>query len=328
MARYVAIFVLFLLIVGVAGSAFVVDEREQVIITQFGKPVPRSADGSFFGKAVEAGGGAITKAGLHFKIPVIQKVRRFDRRFLEWDGERNQLPTKDKRFIFVDTYARWQIIDPLKYFERLRDEQGARRRLDDILDGETRNAIANYNLVEAVRTSNRQPEEGDVVTEETSVLEPIDAGREKIRLEILEKAQSRTSDLGIEILDVQFKRINYAEKDVRKALEDRMIAERQRIAARYRSEGEGEASRIRGEMERELSQIISEAYKTAEEIRGRADAEATRIYAEAYDQSRESREFYELLKTLETYKKTFDADTTVVLSTKGDFFRFLKKAGG
>lgn len=316
---------LFLLFV-LGGSIFVVDEREQAIITQFGKPVPRAADGSLFGEHEEMG--AITRAGLHFKLPFIQKVRRFDKRFLEWDGATNEIPTKDKRFIFVDTYARWQITDPLKFFERLRDEQGARRRLDDILDGETRNAIANYDLVEAVRTSNREVQEEGIEPEEATELEPISVGREKIRQEILRNAQTRTGDLGIEILDVQFKRINYAQDAVREALFNRMIAERKRIAARFRSEGEGEAARIRGEKEKEVRQILSEAYETSEEIRGDADAEATRIYAEAYDQSVDSRRFYELLQTLETYRSTFDPETTIILSSESEFYRFLKNSGG
>jgi len=327
MKKPFGLFLLIVFLLCLAGSIFVVDEREQVIVTQFGKPVPRAQNGSLFG-AVEEGKGAITKAGLHFKLPFLQKVRRFDKRFLEWDGSRNEIPTKDKRFIFVDTYARWQITDPLKFFERLRDEQGARRRLDDILDGETRNAIANYDLVEAVRTSNRKPEDEGVEPEEASELEEISIGREKIRQEILRNAQTRTGDLGIVILDVQFKRINYAQDSVREALYSRMIAERKRIAARFRSEGEGEAARIRGEKEREVKQITSEAYEESEEIRGRADAEATRIYAEAYDQSRDSRDFYSLLKTLESYESAFDEDMTVILSTDSEFFEYLKKSGG
>jgi modulator of FtsH protease HflC len=327
MKKTIGMFLLLVALFVLGSSIFVVDEREQVIVTQFGKPVPRAHDGSLFG-TLEEGRGAITKAGLHFKLPFFQKVRRFDKRFLEWDGARNEIPTKDKRFIFVDTYARWQITDPLKYFERLRDEQIARRRLDDILDGETRNAIANYNLVEAVRTSNRKPEEEGVELEEATVLEPIEIGREKIRQEILRNAQTRTGDLGIEILDVQFKRINYAQQSVQESLYSRMIAERKRIAARFRSEGEGEAARIRGEKEREMKQITSEAYRESEEIRGRADAEATRIYAEAYDQSRDSRDFYALLKTLETYQSSFDGETTVILSTDSEFFAYLKNSGG
>ncbi|MCB1056729.1 MAG: protease modulator HflC [Acidobacteria bacterium] len=296
----------------IAESAYVVDETEQVIITQFGKPV----------------GGKIDQAGLHWKLPFLQRVNRFDKRFLAWDGDRDEVPTKDKRFIWVDTYARWQITDPLLFFQRLRDLDGARLRLDDIIDGQTRDAIAKYDLVELVRTSNRDAQVDESEPEATAILAPIEVGRERIRQEILENARSKTSDLGIEILDIRFKRINYAEEKVRKALEDRMIAERQRIAARYRAEGDGEASRIRGEKERELKRILSEAYRTAEEIRGRADAQATSIYADAYDQSAQSREFYQFLRSLETFETTTDASTTLLLSTDGDFYRYLKSTGG
>ncbi|MCB1035164.1 MAG: protease modulator HflC [Acidobacteria bacterium] len=328
MKRPLLLFLALLAAFVLANSYFVVRETDQVIITMFGKPVPRSADGSLFAKPAEGEGIAITRAGLHMKLPFFQQVRRFDKRFLEWDGARNELPTKDKRFIFVDIYARWQITDPLKFLERLRDEDGARRRLDDILDGETRNAIAKYDLVEAVRTSNRTPEDAGQEPEEQGVLNPIQVGREQIRQEILTKAQSRTGDLGISILDVQFKRINYAEDEVRRAIENRMIAERQRIAARYRSEGDGAAARILGEREKEVQRILSEAYEKAEGIRGKADAEATRIYAEAYNGSADSRRFYELLKTFDTYRKTFDGETTLLLSTDADFFEYLKRSGG
>lgn len=293
-------------------SLYVVQETEQVIITQFGKPV----------------GEQINQAGLHWKLPFIEKVNRFDNRFLAWDGDKDEVPTKDKRFIWVDTYARWQITDSLLFFQRLRDLNGARLRLDDIIDGQVRDAIAGYNLVELVRTSNREPQVDESEPEESGILEEIRTGREEIRQEVLEKSRAKTEDLGIQILDIRFKRINYAEENVRRALEDRMIAERQRIAARYRSEGDGEASRIRGEKERELKRILSEAYRTAEEIRGRADAEATSIYADAYDQSLQARSFYEFLKSLETYEQTFDAETTLVLSTDGDFYSYLKSAGG
>lgn len=288
-------------------AAYVINEAEQAIITQFGAPV----------------GDPIETPGFHFKVPFIQEVHRFEKRFLEWDGEANQLPTRDKRFIWVDTYARWRISDPLKYFQRLRDERGAQTRLDDILDGETRNAIANHDLVEVVRSTNRTPELDESQTEEEKVeLVPIEVGREKIRQEILSKAQVRTQDLGIEILDVRLKRINYV-AEVQAKVFDRMIAERERIAARFRSEGEGEALRIEGQKERDLQQISSEAYKTAQEIKGKADAEATEIYAAAYNRSAESRELYEFLKTMETLEITIDGDTVLVFSSDGDFFRYL-----
>jgi modulator of FtsH protease HflC len=310
MIRILALVLLVVVLIGLMSTAFVVNEAEQVIITQFGKPV----------------GEPITEPGLHFKLPLLQEAHFFEKRFLEWDGEANQLPTRDKRFIWVDTYARWRISDPLLYFQRLQDERGAQTRLDDILDGETRNAIANHDLVELVRTTNREPEIDESQTvEERVTLEAIQYGRDKIRDEILTKAQGRTSDLGIEILDVRLKRINYV-ADVQQSVFDRMIAERERIAASYRSEGEGEALRILGEKERDLKQISSEAYRTAEEIHGKADARATEIYAKAYDRSADSRSFYEFLKSMETLESTADANTTLVLSTQGDFYRFLQKS--
>lgn len=296
-----------ILLMVVSSAVFVVQEPEQVIITQFGKPV----------------GDPITRPGLHFKLPMVQKVHRFDRRYLEWDGDPNQLPTRDKRFIWVNTYARWRISDPLLFFQRLRDERGAQTRLDDIIDGETRNAIAKYDLVEVVRSSNRTPQQSELLPEDATVLDPIKVGRDHIRREILTNAQKRTSDLGIEILDVQFKRINYV-AEVQQKVYERMIAERQRIADRFRSEGEGEASRIRGEMERELKRIQSGAYREAEVIKGRADSTATRIYAAAYDRSPQSREFFTLLRTLDAYRAAVDSATTMVLSTDGAFYRFLK----
>jgi membrane protease subunit HflC len=292
-----------------SGAFYTVQEFDQVIITQFGKPV----------------GDPIVTPGLKFKIPFVQTVNRFEKRFLEWDGDPNQLPTKDKRFIWVDTYARWRITDPLLFFQRLRDERGAQTRLDDILDGETRNAIAKYDVVEVVRSTNREAQLTEAEVEDETKLEMIKAGRGDIREEILRNAQSRTGDLGIEILDIQFKRINYVEEVQRKVYE-RMIAERKRIADRFRSEGQGEASRISGERERELLRIQSGAYKTAEEIKGRADAEATRIYADAYDSSTEARDFYGFLKTMESYAATIDADSRLVLSTDSDFYKYLKSS--
>lgn len=292
-----------------SGALFVVNEREQVIITQFGEPV----------------GEPIVTPGLKVKLPLIQEVHRFDKRFLEWDGDPNELPTRDKRFIWVDTYARWRITDPLKYFQRLRDERGAQTRLDDILDGETRNVIASHNLVEVVRSSNRTPEVDESSPEDTEQFEPIKDGREKIRLEILSKAQARTGDLGIEILDVQFKRINYTE-EVRERVYDRMIAERKRIAARFRSEGQGQANRILGEMDRDLKEIESKAYRQAQEIVGEADAEATGIYARAYSRNAESRQFYQFLKTMETLEETVDDSTTLLLGTDGEFYRFIESS--
>ncbi|MEZ4386011.1 MAG: protease modulator HflC [Candidatus Krumholzibacteriia bacterium] len=306
-SRFLILIVALIAVLAAFGSFYVVNEYEQVIITQFGEPI----------------GDPITTPGLKFKIPFVQKVNRFEKRFLEWDGDPNQLPTKDKRFIWVDTYARWRITDPLLYFQRLRDERGAQTRLDDILDGETRNAIASYDVVEVVRSTNREAQLAD--GEGEVQLERIEAGRNDIRLEILRNAQSRTGDLGIEILDIQFKRINYVE-EVQAKVYERMIAERRRIADRFRSEGQGEASRIGGERERELLRIQSGAYKTAQEIKGRADAEATRIYADAYDRSPQAREFYGFLKTMESYPATVDAGSQLILSTDSEFYKYIKSS--
>ncbi len=290
-------------------SAYIVNEKEQVIITQFGEPI----------------GDVKSEPGLYFKIPVIQKANYFDRRFLEWDGDVNQIPTGDKRFIFVDTYARWHIVDPLQFFRRLRDESGGQSRLDDILDGETRNAVASFDLLELVRSTNRTPEETEDVLEELDELQRIEVGRDRIEAIVLERANERTADLGIRVLDFRFKRIDYVD-DVRQRVFERMISERMRIAELFRSEGEGEARRINGEMERELNRIESEAFRTAEEIRGRAEAEATAIYAAAYNRNNQSRELYRFLRTLESYEKVFDDQTSVILSTDSDFFRYLKRA--
>jgi len=306
---WIALAVIVLLVI--TGTFYIVQETEQCIITQFGRPV----------------GDPVATPGLKVKLPFVQNVHRFDKRFLEWDGDPNQLPTKDKRFIWVNTYARWRISDPLLFFQRLRDERGAHSRLDDILDGETRNAIAKYNVVEVVRSTNREPVQAEMMLEDRVTLDPIVEGREMIRLEILEKAQSRTSDLGIEILDVQFKRINYVEEVQRKVYE-RMIAERKRIADRFRSEGEGEAMRIRGTKDRELLRIQSEAYRTAEEIRGDADARATSIYAAAYNRSADSRSFYEFLRTMESYPAALDDKSILVLTTDGDFYKYITDTDG
>lgn len=292
-----------------ANTIYVVNEPEQVIITQFGKPV----------------GDPISTPGLKVRTPFVQRVHRFDRRFLEWDGDPNQLPTRDKRFIWIDTYARWRITDPLLFFQRLQNERGAQTRLDDILDGETRNAIANHDLVEVIRSTNRQPQAIDLALEEQVTLEEIRAGRLDIQAQVLAAAQARTADLGIEILDVRFKRISYVE-EVRQKVYERMISERRRIADRFRSEGEGEARRISGERDRDLKEIQSEAYRQAQTIIGEADASATRIFADAYDRSPQSREFYEFLKTMETYRTTIDGKTRLILSTDSDFMRFLKSA--
>ena len=288
-------------------AAYTVNETEQVVITQFGNPI----------------GDPVTDPGLHFKVPFIQTLHFFDKRFLEWDGVANQVPTKDKRYIWVDTYARWRIIDALKFFQRLKDEDGAQTRLDDIIDGETRSSVARHDLVEVVRSTNRATEDIQFDSEEeAAILEEIEKGREGIIQEILERASGRVEDLGIELIDVRFKRINYVE-EVQRDVFARMIAERNRIAERFRSEGEGEAARIRGERERDLKRIQSEAYREAQEVRGKADGEATKIYAEAYNRDAS---FYAFTKSLETYEATADSKTTFILTTDSDLLRFLKDA--
>jgi len=304
MITYTLIAIAVVALLGISGTFFIVDETQQVIITQFGKPVRAP----------------ISTPGLKFKIPLMQKANYFDKRFLEWDGDKNQVPTRDKRFIWVDTYARWHITDPLLFFQRLLDERGAQSRLDDILDGETRNAIAKHDLIEVVRSTNRKfAISEDLGTEEADSVEDIQYGREKLTVEVLAAARKRTTDLGIEILDFRFKRIEYVE-EVRREVYSRMISERQRIAERFRSEGAGEAARIAGERDRELKVIESEAYRTAQEIRGRAEAEATDIYAAAY--SRDA-DFYRFLKSMETLKATLDEETTLVLSTNSEFLKYL-----
>jgi membrane protease subunit HflC len=287
-------------------AVFVVSETNQVIITQFGEPI----------------GGPINTAGLHLKAPFVQKTNYFEKRWLEWEGFPNQIPTKDKKYIWVETYARWRIHDPLVFFQRVRDERGAHSRLDDIVDGETRNAIAKYDLIEIVRSTNREFE----LTEESAILEvsemitKIGEGREKIAHIILEAASKITPQFGVELRDVRIKRVNYVD-EVQQKVFDRMIAERKRIAAKYRSEGDGKSAEIRGQKEKELKRIQSEAYRKVQEIKGKADAEATRIYAQAYSVDSE---FYQFLKTLEAYRTSLDSETWLVLSTDSEFLRFLR----
>ena len=295
-------------VLALSGAVYVVDETQQVIITQFGSPV----------------GGPVNTPGLHYKLPFIQRANFFNKRFLEWDGDSNQLPTRDKRFIHVDTYARWHITDPLLFFQRLRDERGAQSRLDDILDGETRNTIANHDLIEVVRSSNRDIAVGDELGEiaEGETVQDIEDGRDALASEVLAAAQTRTTDLGIEILDFRFKRINYVE-EVRREVYNRMISERLRIAEQFRSEGAGEAARISGEKERELRTISSEAYRQAQEIMGTADATAADVYAGAYNRDAD---FYRFVKTLEVYGETLRRNTTLLLGTDGEFLRFLESS--
>jgi membrane protease subunit HflC len=308
-SRYVLIIALVIVIIIVFSSAlYIVSEKNQVIITQFGEPI----------------GDAITSPGIHLKVPFIQKANYFEKRWLEWDGDANQIPTKDKKFIWVDTYARWRISDPLVFFQRVRDERGAQSRIDDVIDGETRNAVAKFDLIEIVRSSNREFE----LTEEIAILgiaeviPEIETGRERIAEIILEKSSEITPEFGVELKDVRIKRINYVEEVQRKVF-DRMIAERQRIASKYRSEGDGKSAEIRGEKEKELKRIQSGAYRTAQEIKGKADAEATRIYALAYNRDPE---FYQFMKTLDTYRASLDKETWLLLSTESEFLKYLRSS--
>ncbi|MEE3137909.1 MAG: protease modulator HflC [Acidobacteriota bacterium] len=300
------LFGLVLILVVLSSATYQVHETNQVIITQFGQPI----------------GDAKTEPGLHFKVPFIQKTNYFEKRFLEWDGSPNQVPTKDKRFIWVDTYARWRIVDPLRFFERLRDERGAQSRLDDILDGETRNSVARYDLIELVRSNNRNPDDVLVESEEeAAILEGIEMGRGNIAAEILATSAQRTEDFGIELLDLRLKRINYVE-EVQQDVFARMIAERQRIAEEFRSEGEGEAARIAGERDLELLRIQSEAYRAAEELRGVADGAATAVYGDAYNSDPD---FYAFTKSMETYEATMDSTTMFILGTDNELLRYLEQ---
>lgn len=286
-------------------SIFVIDPTEQVILTQFGKPV----------------GDPIEKEGLHFKLPFVQEVNRLDRRVLEWDGDSTPMQTKDKLFIQVDTYGRWQIVDPLQFFLRLRDERSAESRLDDILAGETLKAIARHELVEVVRSSNREPDDDLEVSTE---LKPIQIGRNKIEEQIRLQADKELEDLGIELLDLRFKRVNYKDQNVITEIHRRMASEREQIAEQIRSEGDEEASLILGKMDRELKEIESDGYKRVQEIQGQADAQATQIYANAFNKSADAVEFYEFTKTMEVYKQVIGSDTTMILSTDSDLFQYFK----
>jgi len=315
-AYTVGLLVVLLGLITLASSYYTVQETEQVIITQFGKP---SAN-------------AVTEAGLHFKAPFIHEVHVINKQILEWDGAKSEMPTRDKLYISVDTFARWRITRPLEYFRRLRDERSAQSRLDDILGSETRNAIAKHDLIEVIRTTkDRKPETDmaaiDAGTSNIGVLPPIKKGRKEIEREIQNAATAKLSEFGIELLDVRFKRINYNPSVVEKIYE-RMISERQQIASRFRSEGEGEAAKILGNKERDLSVIESGAYKAVEEIRGAADAKATSIYAAAYQTTPEARSLYEFVKTMETYDKIIGEGDTLVFSTRADPFRYLMDAAG
>ena len=308
MGKFFSAFIIIGIIVIVlvfGGVFYIVNESEQVVITQFGKPI----------------GDPVTTPGLKIKKPFLETANYFDKRFLAWDGEPKQVSTRDKRFININTYARWRISDPLQYAKRLFDESKALTRLGSVLEGATQNAIANHDLIELVRSSNREyignnEEDNEQSSKEKTI---IKNGRDELTREILNLAKESTKDLGIEILDFQFKRINYV-PEVRKKVYERMISERKRIAEEFRSQGAGQAARISGQKDRDLKEITSDAYRRSQEIKGRADAKAANIYAAAYNKDPS---FYRFMKTMEVYKKTLDKETVLVLSTDGEFLKYL-----
>lgn len=290
------------------GAAYTVDETEQVVVTQFGRII----------------GQPKTDPGLKFKVPFIQTANYFNKNLLEWDGDAGQIPTLDKTFILVDTFARWKIVDPVKFFQTVNNRFNAVGKLNDIIDPAVRNFITSHHLIEAVRSSNRELDTEEVGLEDTTrrtrVYFQIDVGRQKITQGILEQAQPKLTPFGIELVDVKIKRINYVE-EVRKSVYGRMIAERNQIAEKFRSEGKGEAQKILGEKERDLQEIESEAFKKAQRLKGSADAEATIIYAEAYGKDPE---FYSFVQTLQIYSETLGKNSSLVLSTDSEFLKYLK----
>ncbi|MFH1360452.1 MAG: protease modulator HflC [Candidatus Omnitrophota bacterium] len=302
--------IVMVVILSASGVVYTVDETQQVVVTQFGEPIGRP----------------ITEAGLYFKLPVIQIANYFDKRILQWDGDPNQIPTLDKRYIWVDTTARWRIVDALKFMQSVGTETGAYARLDDVVDAAARDAISNLKLVETVRNSNRLHEQSistkltDEIAAEDTNIERINVGRGALTRDILKRASSIVPQYGIELVDLRIKRINYV-KEVSRKVFDRMISERKRAAEQYRSEGQGKKAEIEGQMVKELQEIRSEAYRKAQEVKGKADAEAIKIYADAYNKDPE---FYSFLRTLETYKQTIGSDTTLILDTDSDYYKYLR----
>ncbi|NTX02439.1 protease modulator HflC [Myxococcus sp. CA051A] len=289
-------------------STYTLSEHEQAVITRFGQPRGQS----------------ITEPGLHFKQPFVDTVNRFDKRWLDWRGDPNQIPTKDKKYIWVDTFGRWRIVDPLRFFQRLRDERNAQSRLDDIIDGETRNTIASFALIEAVRSTNRPFEDDEYTTEAErgESLEQVSQGRDKLTRQIRDRAAEIVKEFGVELVDVQIRRINYVD-EVQVKVFERMISERRRTAERSRSEGMGRAAEVRGQRERDLKEIRSEAYRKAQEITGTADAEATKIYADAFGRDPE---FYQFMRTLEAYPQVVDRSTSLFLGSDSEFYRYLRSS--
>jgi len=301
------IIVIVIVLIVFVSAAYTVDETEQVVITRFGKAI----------------GEPKTNPGLYFKLPLIEQANRFAKNLLEWDGDRGQIPTLDKTFIWVDTFARWKIVDPLKFFQTMKNEMLAQSRLDDIINSAVRNFITSYSLIETVRKTNRELDTFEVGVDqvkEKSHLGEVTIGREKIAKAILDQAQPKLQKFGIELVDVKIKRINYVE-EVQRSVFDRMIAERRQIAEKFRSEGKGEARKIEGDMEKDLKLITSVAYRKAQEIKGKADAEATLIYADAFGRDPE---FYSFIQTLDVYKETMDKSSSLILSTDSEFLKFFK----
>lgn len=309
MKKQLLIFIGVIVFLVAQNGLYVVEEGEQVLLTQFGKPVSVTAE-----------------AGLKFKLPVAQEIHRFQKRILKWDGDPNQIPTKDKKYIWVDTTARWRISDPLKFFTTVATENGAQSRLDDIIDSVVRDAVSGHLLVELVRGREYRTSDGEI--EETfnvdgQIIELEDlTGREEILAGILEKARANTPDYGIDLIDVHIKRINYVEQ-VRQRVYERMISERKKVAAQYRSEGEGEKADILGQMQKELKRIESGAYRTSVEVRGKADAEAAGIYSTTYNKDAK---FYALTRTLEAYRKAIKGNSRLVLSTDSEFYRYIQSS--
>jgi membrane protease subunit HflC len=303
----------------VFGCAYTVDQTEQVVLTQFGRPI---------GDPINSNKVSADGAGLHFKIPFVQQANRFEKRILEWDGAPCEMTTRDKLYVVVDTFARWRIVDPLVYFQSLRDERSALSRIDDIIGSETRNVVARHDLIEIVRSDKtRKPEQDATIAEASATvgtLPPIQFGRKELEREILAAAAPKMGIWGIELLDVRVKRVNYKEGVIEK-IYDRMISERMQIAERFRSEGAGEAAKIEGRREKDLQRIQSDAYRKVQEIKGTADAKASEVYARAYASRPAATDFYAFLQTLDTYSKTLGSDSTVVLTTDSDFFRLLKR---
>jgi membrane protease subunit HflC len=296
-----------IILIALYSAAYTVDETQQVVVTQFGKAI----------------GNPITEPGLKFKLPIIQEANFFPKNLLQWDGDPSQIPTLDKTYIYVDTFARWKVVDPLKFFQTVNNVTVALARLDDIIDAAVRNFISSYPLIETVRWTNRELDTYEVGIEKIQderIIREITTGRQKIVKKILEQAFPKLNELGIVVVDVQIKRLNYVE-EVRTSVYGRMIAERKQIAEKFRSEGQGEARKIEGNRGKELKRITSEAYRTAQEVKGKADAESTRIYAQAYSKDPG---FYSFLKTLDVYKETMDKDSSLILSTDSDFLKYFK----